>query len=64
MTKSAAFRYAHDYAKDYQANVRLPVRERMHKSYREAFAYGLRTFYKLHWMARPDERNNIWARVA
>jgi hypothetical protein len=63
MTKAAAFRYAHDYAWDYQLNCRLPLHERKHKSYAQAFAYGLKAFYQVQRQARPDERNNIWARV-
>jgi hypothetical protein len=64
MTKASAFRWAHDYAKDYQANVRYPLHERKHKSYAQAFAYGLRAFYQVQRQARPDERNNIWSRIA
>lgn len=59
-----AFTWAHDYARDYQAHCHLPLIERKHKSYAQAFAYGLKAYYQIQRQARPDERNNIWARVA
>jgi hypothetical protein len=42
MNKSAMFRDAHSYARDFFANARYPRHELRHKTYAEAFAEGLR----------------------
>ena len=41
MTKAQIFRNAHGYARAFFANARYPRHELRHKSYAEAFAYGI-----------------------